>query len=240
MSDSTVTVSDSSASTDALDAALNAALAKKSARGGEVKVKVIPAGVSGKVKTKATVKVLSDEDAEKLQLAKAAAEAAKVAAKAAKDDERAARKLERDAAREAKKLAKANKPPANMSKVDAALARLPVMGDGAQICYDEATTALDNEQIAALALHLQHELRRRATESSTGAKVSFELGQTVRIVNCSDARFIGKEAVITGVHRIRVHARVEGAVNDCYLFKTDVVPVELESEMVADEAPVAE
>lgn len=144
----------------------------------------------------------------------------KTARAAQKDVERAAAKTARDAKRAAKKAQKdADRKPAHMSKVDKAFAKLPVLGELATSMFGDITANFSRDQVAALALHLQHFNRVKATERALNQKV--EAGATVTIVG-GDPRYVGKTATVTKAQRIRCYVSIEGVAKPVYLFTSDV------------------
>lgn len=150
---------------------------------------------------------------------------AKVAAAAKREEERAAAKAQRDEVRAAKKAQKlaeaAAKKSAHMSKVDRAAAKLPPLEEAAKTVLEEVTSNLSLEQMTALALHIQHIVRRRSTEAAGSAKL--EVGQTVRIVTSADPKFVGRTGTVTKAARLRCFVDVGGK-KPAYLFVSDVVP----------------
>ena len=148
---------------------------------------------------------------------KAKAEAAE---KAAKKAAREAAKAEKRAAKEAEK---ASKKPAHMKKVARAAGKLPPISSAASATLDEITTNLSRNDIAALALHLQHFNRMKATEMSTGRR--FKAGQRVRIV-AGDLANIGKVGTIESARPLRVFVNVPGAKKPVYVFTSEVELVE--------------
>lgn len=141
----------------------------------------------------------------------------------AKDAERTRKAAERDAARAAKRAAKAaakaNAKPAHMKKIERAASKLPALNNQMELLFNEATTNFSAQQITALALHLQHFNRVKATERALGQKI--EAGQTVRIIG-GDPKFIGQTGTITKAQRIRCYVEVPGAKKAVYLFTSDV------------------
>lgn len=155
--------------------------------------------------------------------AKAAKEAERAAAKAAREEERTAAKAKRDEARAAKKAeaaaAAAVKKSAHMSKVDRAAAKLPALRGEAKAFLDDISSNISVEQMTALALHIQHVVRRRSTEAAVGQKLA--VGDRVTIVNSADPRFIGMTGTVTKAARLRCFVDV-GAKKPVYLFVSDV------------------
>jgi hypothetical protein len=155
---------------------------------------------------------------------KAKVPADKDAAKAQREKERAEAKAKRDTEREARKAAKeAEKKPAHMSKVQKAAEKLPKLEKDAEDVFNDITTNLPAAQLAALALHIQHFNRAKATERAAGTKI--EEGDEVEIVG-GDPRFIGKVGEVVKAGRLRCHVEVEGLDKNVYCFTSDVVKVE--------------
>jgi multidrug efflux pump subunit AcrA (membrane-fusion protein) len=144
----------------------------------------------------------------------------KAAKLAAREAERAAKKAERDAARTAKIAERnANRAPAHMKKVAKAAEKLTALGQAAELLFNEATANLPGAELAALATHIQHFNRVKATERALDQ--SLEVGQEVTIVG-GDPRFIGKTGTLAKVQRIRCYVTVEGINKPVYLFTSDV------------------
>jgi len=203
-----------------IDKALAAAKARKEAKAA--------AEANGEATPKAS-KPKKGEKAEKPE--KAPAKAKKT------DEDRAAEKAERDAARDARKAVKdaekasklaeklAAKKPAHMAKVLKAAEKLPKLNDVAEASLAELTANLSAAQLAALALHIQHFNRVKATERALSIKI--EEGMSVNIIG-GDPRYIGMSGTVTKAQRIRCYVEVEGAAKDVYCFTSDVEPVSAE------------
>lgn len=144
----------------------------------------------------------------------------KAAREQVRETERAEKRRLRDEARVAKQAekAKATKP-AHMSKVDKAASRLPSLVGTAQEIFDDITSNLGRDQVAALAQHLVHFNRVKATERALDQKVA--TGDSVRIIG-GDSRFVGRTGTVTKAQRIRCYVEVEGAKKPVYLFTSDV------------------
>lgn len=144
------------------------------------------------------------------------------AAKLAKREiERAEAKTARDALRAAKIAERnANRAPAHMRKVQKAAEKLASLGQAAELLFNEATANLPAADLAALATHIQHFNRVKATERALGQKL--EVGQSVTIV-AGEPRFVGKIGTLSKVQRIRCYVDVEGLTKPVYLFTSDVV-----------------
>jgi len=142
--------------------------------------------------------------------------------------DREARKVAKEAERQKKKETKVAQRtgPAHMSKVDKAAERLPTLTSEAKALLDDCTSQLHPDQLAALALHIQHINRVNATQRALSAKV--EAGTAVRIVG-GDPKFIGRTGVVFKAQRIRCYVTVPGVNRPVYLFTSDVTPVEVES-----------
>lgn len=148
----------------------------------------------------------------------------KEAARAKREQERAEAKAKRDAEREAKKAAKeAARKPAHMSKVQKAAEKLPQLNETAEVLFTDITSNLSASQIAAIALHLQHFNRVKATERAMNVKI--EEGLEVEITG-GDPRFIGKVGTVVKAGRLRCHVEVEGLDKNVYCFTSDVSPTE--------------
>lgn len=144
----------------------------------------------------------------------------KAARKAAKDAERATKKAEREAARAAKRAAKeAEKRTPHMSKVEKAASKLPALSEAAQVAFNDIIANFGASTVSAIAAHLQHFNRVKATERALGQTIS--TGDTVRIVS-GDPRFIGQTGEVFKAQRIRCYVTVPGAKKPVYLFTSDV------------------
>jgi len=129
----------------------------------------------------------------------------------------------READREARRAAKAAqvKGPVHMKKVDRAAARLPPLeSEQARLLFNEITTNYSAAQVSAIALHLQHFNRQKATERAVSQQL--EVGARVRITS-GDPRYIGVLGTVTMVRRIRCFVEVPNAKKPIYLFTSDVV-----------------
>ena len=160
-------------------------------------------------------------DADKCQSNRAAKKAMILADREAR---KAAKAAERGAKKEAKVAQRSG--PAHMSKVDKAAERLPTLTSEAKALLDDCTSQLHPDQLAALALHIQHINRVNATQRALSAKV--EAGTAVRIVG-GDPKFIGRTGVVFKAQRIRCYVTVPGVNRPVYLFTSDVTPIEVES-----------
>jgi len=158
-------------------------------------------------------------------------DATKVAAKIAKDVERAARQTQIKAQREERKAARAAEKtsgkPVHMKKVERAASKLPRLNEQMTLLFNEATTNFNAEQLTALALHLQHFNRVKATERALNQRA--ELGQKVRIIG-GDPKFIGMTGTVSLARRIRCFVDVPGFKKPVYCFTSDVELVEEASQ----------
>lgn len=211
------TTTESTTKLSAIDKALAAAKARAAAKAiadGDAP----PAKVKTEKAEKPTkVKVTTQPDAAKQQKKEALGLA------------RAAAKEKRDAEREVRRAAKAaeagNKKNAHMKKVEKAGSKLPPLNGPAQEHFNELTTNFSRAQLAALALHLQHFNRVKATEMAAGR--SYKQGQSVRIVG-GDPKFIGLEGTIDSARPLRCFVNVPGVRKPVYLFTSDIEPVAAE------------
>jgi len=146
-------------------------------------------------------------------------EATRLAAKAAREADRMLRKQQREAAAAEKRAGRETGKPAHMKKVERAASKLPSMSDQLQLLFNEATTNFSAADITALALHLQHFNRVKATERAVSQKV--ELGQTVRIIG-GDPKFIGLTGHVSLARRIRCFVEIPGFKKPAYCFTSDV------------------
>jgi transcription antitermination factor NusG len=192
----------------AIDKALAAAKARKEAKDGATE---IPKAKGSKPK------------AERIKLD----DATKAAAKAAKDEARSARrelmKQQREERRAAKALERANAKMPHMKKIERAAASLPSMSDSMTLTFNEVTTNFSAEQITALALHLQHFNRVKATERAL--KQELAVGQKVRIIS-GVQKYVGMTGTVEKAQRIRCFVSVPGSRKPVYLFTSDVELIE--------------
>jgi len=188
-------------STSEIDKAINAAKARKAARG----EKVISADGTPKA-----------AKAPRAPRAPKATDEAKLALKAAKAATAAAKR----AARQAKKAAAAPKATAHMKKVEKAAERLGTLSDAASLIFNEATASLSALELGILAGHLQHFNRVKATSRAAATRPS--VGQTVTIVS-GDPRYVGRTGTVTKSQRIRMYVQLDGVKKPVYLFTSDAV-----------------
>jgi len=209
----------------AIDKAIQAAQARKAAKSGDSNV---TSEASATPKAPKAPKVPSEPKRPRLS------DEEKAARTAARDAERATNKVTRDAARAAKQLAKqADRKPAHMSKVEKAASKLPTLTDAATLAVNDITANFAAATVAAIAAHLSHFNRVKATERALGQTIS--TGDTVRIVG-GDSRFVGLTGEVFKAQRIRCYVTVEGAKKPVYLFTSDV---ELVSAATVSEAKSA-
>ena len=156
----------------------------------------------------------------KVETAQGFAKAQKTEAlKAAREAARAVRAAERDERRAAKVLARGQAKTPHMKKIEKAASSLPSMNDSTTCTFNEVTTNFSAEQINALALHLQHFNRVRATERALNQKL--EVGQQVRIIG-GPTKHVGKLATVDRAQRIRCFVNIPGVNKPVYLFTSDV------------------
>lgn len=188
-----------------IDKALQAARARKAKRG-ENTAAAVPA-----------------QKAEKPARAPKATDEEKAAKKAAREQERQAQKEARAQAREAKRAERqASKGPAHMAKVERAAARLPSLSRAAQTEVQAITAGFSAGEVAAIAAHLQHFNRQKATERSIGRQLT--VGQRVRITG-GEGRYIGREGTVAKAQKIRAYIDV-GEKKPLYVFIADVESLE--------------
>lgn len=221
----------------AIERALAAAKARKAAKGVDASE---PTPQAPKAKPqKAAAKAAKDAAAAELtEIAKANKTAERAAAKAAKLAQLAADREARKTAREAAKAEKAAarqaaasaKVPAHMKKVARAAEKLPALRETSQQLFGEITANLSADQIAALALHLQHHNRVAATQRAAGMKL--ENGDAVRIVG-GDPKFLGMTGTVDRAQRIRCYVAVPGIKKPVYLFTSDVEKLEASAAVAA-------
>ena len=148
-----------------------------------------------------------------------------------------AKKIERERLRsERLALKSTSKKPAHMSKVTKAADRLPLLNSVADDIFQDVTTNLSRDQVAALAAHLNHFNRVQATERALSQRV--ELGMNVRITG-GDPRFIGLEGTVSKAQRIRCYVEVENVKKPIYLFTSDVEVIEEELTGATEHVQVA-
>lgn len=139
---------------------------------------------------------------------------------------RAEAKRIRDVEREARKAAKstetAPKKGAHMKKVEKAAAKLPALNEAASLTFNEITTNFSRAQLSALALHIQHFNRVKATEMAAGR--SYKQGQAVRITG-GEPKYIGLQGTIDSARPLRCFVNVPGVRKPVYLFTSDIEPV---------------
>jgi hypothetical protein len=142
--------------------------------------------------------------------------------KAEREASMSTRKAEREARKAAKAAEEADKRPVHMAKVVRAASKLPQLSTDASDAFAALTTKLATDQIAALALHLQHHNRVAATQNALAVRMT--TGTAVRIVG-GDPRFIGKTGVVSKAQRIRCYVAVDGVAKPVYCFTSDVSTV---------------
>jgi transcription antitermination factor NusG len=213
--------------TNAIDAAIAAAKARKAAKNNADSASE---AAPGEDKPARKVRIVTPKEEKPVKESKRArlSDEEKAARKAAKDAERAEKKVQRQALRAEKQAAKsANKKPAHMEKVVKAASRLPGMSEQACRFLDEVTVNLSAADLTALAMHIQHFNRVKATERALSQKIA--PGDTVRIVG-GDPRFVGQTGTVSKAQRIRCYVEIPGVNKPVYLFTSDVETI---SEIVA-------
>jgi hypothetical protein len=110
-----------------------------------------------------------------------------------------------------------------MKKIASAANKLPTLTDTAQLLFNEATTNFSAEQLTALALHIQHFNRVKATERALNQRVV--QGTQVRIIG-GDPKFIGMTGSVTKAQRIRCYVTVPGVKREVYCFTSDIEVLE--------------
>lgn len=194
----------------AIDKAIAAATARKAAKNG---------GVSTATGEKLPKAPKEPKPAKEPSKRTRVSDEEKAARQAAKDAARATRKAEREATRAAKKLAKASdKKTPHMAKVEAAAAKLPALTDEAQVAFNDITANFSAAMVSAIAAHMQHFNRARATERALTQVI--KAGNTVRIVS-GDPRFIGQVGEVAKAQRIRCYVSVPGVNKPVYCFTSD-------------------
>jgi hypothetical protein len=137
-------------------------------------------------------------------------------------EERLAKKAEIEndrSRRRAERAEKSAQKQVHMKKIDNARSKLPQLSSYSQTVFDELIVNLPAEQLTALALHLQHHNRLKATQRAVSTTI--ELGHEVKIIG-GDPKFIGKVGTITEVRRIRCFVSVPGVKKPVYCFTSDV------------------
>lgn len=186
----------------AIDKALAAAKARKAAKDGSTPLP--PPAKEPKAKKETQPDFAKSQRTEALK-------AAREAAKAQREAERAVRRANKEAN---------PKGPVHMKKVAKAAEKLPPLGsEAADRIFNEITVNFSAAVISALALHLQHFNRTKATERALGQKV--EVGARVSIV-AGDPRYIGMTGTVDRAQRIRCYVNVPGVRKPVYLFTSDV------------------
>lgn len=155
------------------------------------------------------------------------------ALRAARDAAKAAREVERQRRREAKAAETSSKKPVHMKKVETAASKLPSLRDAAARVFEEAIANFSSDQIVALAMHLQHHNRTKATERALSQRL--EPGTKVRITG-GDIRFVGKFGTVEKSQRIRCYVNVPGAKRPVYLFTSEVEVLKIQDPSETQEA----
>lgn len=206
----------------AIDKAIAAAQARKAAKaaGGMVSTNDIGNFELPMAKSKVTKERAPKVTAEQRAAKNAEREVARNQRKAERDAQRTARKAEKEATR-------GGKTP-HMSKVEKAAAGLPALDSSIELTFNEITANFTAAQISALAAHLQHFNRVKATERALNR--TLQAGDTVRIVSGA-AKFIGMVGTVSKAQRIRCYVEVPGVRKPIYLFTSDVELSESNEEL---------
>jgi transcription antitermination factor NusG len=206
----------------AIDKALAAAKARKALRDGASGQVAAPA------KAESPKKAAPSKKDETTAQAK---EIARTLKKAELQKQREERKVAREAARAEKakerEASAASKKPAHMKKIEKAAAALPALRPTVLALYEEITANHSGDQIAALALHLQHFNRVQQTKRALSLEI--EAGDEVRIVS-GPTKYIGKTGIVDRAQRIRCFVKVHGMSKPVYLFTSDVEPLNAATE----------
>lgn len=158
-----------------------------------------------------------------------------------RDEKKAQRDADRAAKKAAKEAEKASKIP-HMAKVDKQAKNLPALAKGAQSLVTDVLNRFDEAGITSIVAHLQHELRRKATERAL--KVELEEGQLVRIVSAdgNNSKWVGHLAHVLTAQRIRCYVQPVGTDKKVYLFSSNVKPLtedEIKAVSSATKRPAA-
>ena len=208
------TTSEDSKSTkiSAIDKALAAARARKASKSespaGDAPAAEAPATRSEHPKAAETRRTAASDDLENIKASK-----------------RAAAKLLRDVERQQRREARSStqKGPTHMKKVARAGEKLPDLSAAGRTHLNELTTNLGRVDLAALALHIQHFNRVKATEMSVGRR--FKNGTKVRIV-AGDLMHLGKIGTVESGRPLRCFVSVPGSKKPVYVFTSELEAVE--------------
>jgi hypothetical protein len=195
-----------------VDEMIAAAKARVSAREGG------PEEGNSKMKQKIVLKDGETVGTKRAKVSDAEREARKEKLEAERAERKATRARKAAEAKAARESEQANHKP-HMKKIASAAARLPALDENTQLILNEATANLSAAQLAALAAHIELHNRVQATERAVSQKV--EIGDRVRIVS-GNARYIGREGVVSEAKRIRCFVELEDVTNPVYLFTSDV------------------
>lgn len=199
----------------AIDRAIAAAQARKAAKAA--------AGLTENVTSPSSGDSLTmGEDHPVLKRPERLSSEARVAKNAAREKQREVQKAERAAARAArraeKEASKTGRAP-HMSKVEKAAAALPTLSDAAQLTFNEVTANFTAAEITAIAAHLQHFNRVKATERALQRSVGE--GDTVVIIG-GNPKYVGMRGTVSKAQRIRCYVELPGVAKPVYLFTSDV------------------
>jgi transcription antitermination factor NusG len=148
---------------------------------------------------------------------------ARVAKEEARKQRQEQLKQQREVRRAAKAAERGEAKTPHMKKIEKAAAALPEMSSSMTLTFNEVTTNFSAEQINALALHLQHFNRVKATERALAQKL--DIGQRVRIVG-GPTKYVGMMGTVDRAQRIRCFVEIPGFKKPVYLFTSDVEIVE--------------
>ena len=155
--------------------------------------------------------------------------AEKAAANLIKTTERVERqkvlKSQRDERRLAKKVTLSSGKQPHMKKIEKAFSTLPVINDETQLVINGITSSFSAAQITAIALHLQHFNRVKATERALNQTLT--QGQRIRIVS-GVQKYVGMVGTVDRAQRIRCFVSIPGVHKLVYLFTSDVELIEFE------------
>ena len=145
--------------------------------------------------------------------------------KARLESQKAEAKAERERLRAERRAQREQKRP-HMAKVARAASKLPKLDTRAEEILNNVFDGLDASAISAFIVNVQHRLRAQATESAVNVKL--EVGQLVTIKS-GDARYIGQQAEVVEVRRIRCHVQPIGTTKRVYLLNSDVEVVDVQA-----------
>lgn len=158
---------------------------------------------------------------EKLAQISAELDADKAQQDAQTAEERSQKAAERAAAKEAK--AKNERQPNYLVKIEKLRSRLPEVTEQVKnIAEQFSCHDFTDADLTALGAYLGFEQRRRGILASANPPATVAVGDTVRITNCVNRKFIGLTGTVEKVRRIRAFVRVEGFNVPAYTFVSDL------------------